>query len=219
MSLTNEQVVLSLIAFYKRNGADLTYLLSDPLFQSLPLEARVEAVKTHAKEILMHSKPGTLPEERAPVYAGMLGGGFTGLVAGLTAGGAAEKMLRLAGHDPTSIFANSALKNKTFSVVAGAGLATGVLLGGINSYMKAKADSSARKNLLKDLKATSVDPTLDNAIGVLSSHGQAQRSNSLRIALLNRISDLLESSKKPLYENALPKLYTDQYNIYANNQS
>lgn len=46
-----EQVLQNLIALYKSKGVSLDSLLVNPVFANLPVEAKIQLVKNHAKEL------------------------------------------------------------------------------------------------------------------------------------------------------------------------
>jgi hypothetical protein len=183
MPLSNDQVVASLIAFYKRQGADLTYLLGDPIFQGLPLADRIEAVKKHATEILNHSSDSFAPDEKAKIRANLLFDTLSGAtLAGAGIHAALSAMKPVASMSP-----------RAAAITLGTGAflgATGGLIGGLLGAEKSRAE---RQALRGELGRVSISPTDDNAIGTLALKGQYNRSSAFKNAIIDRIQKHFET--------------------------
>jgi hypothetical protein len=190
MPLTSDQVVNSLIAFYKRHGADLTYLLGDPIFQSLSLTDRVEAVKQHAEEILKHSSTGISREEKSQIKANTL-------VSGLTGGMAASSIV----NQILPRLAPSMARNRAVMMTGAAGVLTGLAIGAASGFLQSRKTHDARQALRYQLGQVVVNPSDENAIGVFSIGAQHQRNSIMRNALIDRASSTMNGR----LEHDLPK--------------
>lgn len=186
MPLTNEQVIDSLLAFYQSRGTDLTYLINDPVFDKLPVQDKIEAIKKHAGVIHANSPSGWNAEEKAHLKAGIGMGVLGGIGTGMLAAHVAKAALSSAGP-----LASAMAANKATAAVLGFGALIGSTMGGVTGYLKARSDIDSRHVLRDQLGATARDPSNSNAIGVLSVRDQYQREHTLRHLILDKVQDKL----------------------------
>lgn len=171
--MNDQQVVTSLLAFYRQQGMDLSYVLDDPLFSKLPLASRIQAIKAHAQEIVDGTSPGFNKIDRQDILArtarAIVTGGLTGgsLGAALGAG--------VPGFDP----------KKTAILGAITGAASG--LGG--AMISRTQDLMARRAVRNQLEATAQNPTDTNAVGSLSIQGIHKRQGAAREHLLQSLQE------------------------------
>ena len=160
--MNEQQVVSSLLAFYKQQGMDLAYVLDDPVFIKLPLSAKVDAIRTHAKEIAEGTSPGFNKIDRGAILShaarSIISGALTGGSLGAALGAGVE------GFDPK----NTALIGAVAGAAAGIGGST------IARLQEVTARNAIRNHLLH----TAENPTDANAIGALSIRGIHQRQNA-----------------------------------------
>jgi uncharacterized membrane protein len=197
--MNDQQVVASLLAFYKQQGMDLSYVLDDPIFVKLPLAARVAAIKKHAQEIVDGTSPGFNKIDRNAILThaakSIIAGGFTGASLGAAWGSTVP------GFKPKNTAVIGALAGAT------AGLA--------NSALGRYHDLSARQAVRGQLQAAAADPSDVNAIGALSVQGIHNRQGAARNEILQTLRDATShaSSKEgiaPLigyYEQELAKAH------------
>ena len=191
--MNDEQLVSALIASYRARGIDMSYLLSDPLFEKLPGAVKVQAVQAHAKELAdgINDQFNGLDYTRAgtSAFMGAAQGALMGIPIGASLAAAAP-----GGMSPL----------KAALLAAGALGLTGASL----SALKASGGVGQRKALKTSLRAVSVDPSPIAAIGALSSSHNSTESRSLREKILNRVSDDLSN----VAHNAIPP-YLEQIHL------
>lgn len=185
MSLDSSQIVHSLIAFYKRRGADLTYMLGDPLFDKLPIEDKVNAIKTHASTILASTPAGFNRDEKKLIAGEVIAGG-------LTTGLAAYGLGRTVFGNPA--FANTFARNRAMAAAGGVAVVGGLLGGAMIGRLKADSLEQKRLAIRNELARTVNHPSAENAIGVLAAtplhhHMSAGRANIIS-KIINKIDDL-----------------------------
>lgn len=191
--MNDQQVVSSLLAFYKQQGMDLSYVLDDPIFLKLPLASKVEAIKNNAQEIVDGTSPGFNRIDRQAILArtarSILAGGMAGgsLGAALGAG--------IPGFDP----------RRTALIGAITGAASG--LG--SEVLGRSQELLARKAVRHQLEAAAANPSDVNAIGALSVRGIHGRQGAARDQI---ISSLQEAAGKAVsHEGLAPQI---QYYIH-----
>jgi hypothetical protein len=211
MPISNEQVVDSLIAFYKSRGADVSYLFNDPVFTHLPIQDKVESVKRHASQIHDGIPTTWNKEEKAGVIGGAIGGGLAGLGTGALAARAFQEGLKNAGKPIANIMAanKAAAASIAFATLVGTGI------GAYSSYVNNKSKVDARLGLKDQLKNTIRDPSDQNAVGTLSIQEQVKREHLLRDALLNRVSERLTSGTNEYLEKRLPIQMQSDYSAFT----
>lgn len=143
----NDKLILQLMDFYKARGIDLHYLLDDKLFDSLPIDRKIEFVRTHAQELLDGTSTGLskldLAKARSNLKSSVLLGGATGLLASVGASRALGK--------PFGAGAAAALAPLLIGVTSGAGF--GVIRTGLDeyqNYQKRKSMHQAFQNVVNN---------------------------------------------------------------------
>ena len=162
--MNESQVLSSLIEFYRQQGVDLHHVLDDPVFQSLKLQEKVNALKEHAAEIVAGTHPGFNKSDRQLLAARALRYGLQGGIAGATAGAALGAVAR--GAKPY--------------IPALLGAVTGISAGLAGGLIESRQNAAQRKAVYAQLRALSKSPTDANAIGVLSTKGVYGLQNTLR---------------------------------------
>lgn len=202
MSLDSHQVVHSLLSFYRRRGADLTYLLGDPIFDKLPLEDKVEAVKIHAGTILNSTPESLNKDERSLVRGEVVSGALMG---GLTAFGVGRAVL----HNP--VFAETVARNKALAAMAGGVIVAGAGAGYLLGKFKTDQLKDARLSVRNELQRTVANPTMENSLGVLSAgHLHARTSIGKANIIAKVMSKIDDVAQGPIKEVAEP-LFKAQY--------
>lgn len=158
--MNETQVVAALLQFYKRQGMDLHYVLDDPVFASLSLQGKVDAIKAHAREIVDGTSPGYSPLDRKMLVSRALRMGLQGGLAGATAGAALSAATRGFKYSPIVIGGLTGL---------GAGLTSG--------FLERKNEVDAKKSIRNQLQAVASNPTDANALGALSIRGITARQS------------------------------------------
>jgi hypothetical protein len=181
MPLTNEDIISSLVAYYKRTGVDMTSLLGDPTFQSMKVKDKIGAIKIYARDIHDGSTDAlTSPEKKSISYTAIanawpiipaiatlaLQGPITGLLPGV--------------------------KSKTLIGLGIGGAALGLAVGGMKGYIQARQARDYREGLRRNLANVVQNPTTTNAIGVLSLGNIRNNQFSFGSALGNTASGELD---------------------------
>ena len=172
--MNDQQVVASLLAFYKQQGMDLSYVLDDPIFIKLPIASKIEAIKKHAQEIVDGTSPGFNKIDRNAILThaakSIIAGGFTGASLGAAWGSTVP------GFSPR----NTAIIGALAGATAGLG----------NSALGRYHELSARRAVRDQLQAAAENPSDTNAIGALSVQGVHSRQGDAR----NEIIDTLRNA-------------------------
>lgn len=189
--MNNEQIILSLLAFYKGQGMDLHYLLDDPVFDKMPVSDKVVFIKKHALDIYHGIPTGMSRTEKKSLAMATALGAFQGVGLGSAAGLAAAKKLNVA-SSPT------------------AAIVGGIMLGipsAIHAYRNAKSQVDSRNALRTQLGNYLAAPSDANAVGVLSIRGiHDARGRAMREQFDAINAAALESAKAKIpgaVENAL----------------
>ena len=173
--MNDEQLVSALIASYRARGIDMSYLLSDPLFEKLPGAVKVQAVQAHAKELAdgINDQFNGLDYTRAgtSAFMGAAQGALMGIPIGASLAAAAP-----GGMSPL----------KAALLAAGALGLTGASL----SALKASGGVGQRKALKTSLRDVSVDPSPIAAIGALSSSHMSHESRAFREKLMDKVHEM-----------------------------
>jgi hypothetical protein len=178
--MTDEQIVSALITSYRNRGVDLSYLLSDPLFERLPIRSKIQAIQNHAEELQAGIKDGITSNDVKRMSADILFEGARGasvgggLGAALAAAGAAGGITPLKG----------ALLGAAVTGV------TGGLLGAFRGYQGV----GERRDLKTALKAVSEAPSPTNALGALSHHHATASDRNLKRDILSRVAEKLQTA-------------------------
>lgn len=191
--MNDQQVVSSLLAFYKQQGMDLSYVLDDPIFLKLPLTSKVEAIKNHAQEIVDGTSPGFNRIDRHAILArtarSIVTGGLTGASLGAALGAGVP------GFDP----------RRTAIIGAVTGAASG--LG--SAVLSRAQELTSRKAVRNQLEAAAADPTDINAIGALSVKGIHGRQGAAREQIIQSLQEA--AGKATSAEGLAPQI---QYYIH-----
>jgi hypothetical protein len=209
MPISNEQVVDSLIAFYKSRGADVSYLFSDPVFTHLPIQDKVEAIKRNAKQIHDSSPVKWNSEEKA----GVIGGAVSGALGGVGLGMLATRTFQegLLGKPLASMMAH----NKAIASGIAAATIFGTGVGIMSAYAAGKSKVDARQGLRNQLGLVVKDPSDQNAVGALSIQEQIKRNHTLRDAILGKVSDRVNAGYTTYMEKQLPIQMRTNYDAFT----
>jgi hypothetical protein len=182
--MNEEHVVLSLLSFYKKEGLDLHNLLDDPLFDKLPLNAKVEAVKNYA-EIIRHGMNPSVGTNRGQmldtIRSFALGGGMTGF-------GAAAAASKLFKTSPLGL-AGTAVGGAVLGATAGA------IGGGITNYFESRREQGRKEKLHGYLSNVATNPSDEAALHTLALRSMQTRSGPSRTQnmILAKIKDILDA--------------------------
>jgi hypothetical protein len=149
-----EQVIKSLLEFYKERGTDLYAVLDDPIFQKLDLAHKIKIIKDNAGAMVDGTKHGlSKAEVRNILVEAGLAGALTGTLSLSSAMAIASK---LAGGQILPV------KAMALGIGAGAGI------GAATSAFSAYNSLNKRKTLIEKLKELQADPTDNNAIKLMA---------------------------------------------------
>jgi hypothetical protein len=201
MPITNEDIISSLVAYYKRTGVDMTALLGDPTWQSMKVYDKIEAIKKYAGEIHAGSSESLTPGEKKYYATSALLNAWPVLPAALTLGlkGSLRGVL-------PGLHASTVLK------VGLGGAVIGVGVGSMLAYMQAKQALAHRQAVRDNLENVMKDPTTTNAIGVLSADNIHQRNTLTSNLILQRVRKEMEENFKP------DEFVMDHYAEHAQNE-
>lgn len=179
----NETLVISsLLQFYKNQGMDLHYVLDDPVFNSLPLQGKVNAIKAHAQEIVDGTSPGYSRLDKKNLLTRTLTRGAQGALSGAAAGAAVGAFAKGFKYAPIAI-----------------GAVTGLSAGLASAKIQQSQEASAKNAVLAQLARVAKDPTDVNAIGVLSTKGvhhlQSQAKDEAYQLLRERSQSILSEDR------------------------
>ena len=196
MALSDDQVVNSLLAYYKSRHLDLSFLLGDPTFQKMPVSVKIDFVKRSVKELADGVHSGFTTSERASITSGAL----MSALGGAGAAGWAMKGIEAASAVP--FFKAKAATMGLAAVGAGA-------LGAAAGYMRAAGQRDRRLFAKHELSILHRDPSDANAVGVLSAG--ITPGLTLKDILLQKIEGQVSARADGLGEHvgktALPVLY------------
>lgn len=183
MQLSDDQVVRLLISRYKQSDIDLSQVVHDPVFNDLPLSAKVDALKKYAGELAAGTSSRFTKKDLNPVF---LGTGFGALAAASAVPGLLSKTglgPRVLGSLQQRMSHNKALIGTM--IIAGT---AGAIVGGITSLVDAHGTKSIRvadKNILQKL---STNPTDGSAVFGLSAIKSRSAGGT---GFTNRLSNLV----------------------------
>jgi hypothetical protein len=193
--MNEEQIILSLIAFYKKEGIDLHQVLDDPMFNALPIFERVKLIKQHAKMIHDGIDPRLTKTEfrdaRNDILLKGLGSGF----AGYQAGKAVQALF-----GPQGVRRNAVL----------AGATTGLVFGGGYAAVKAYEQRKEKKRMINQFADLSRHPTDDTAVQTLALRGLQRRSPGSGLA--KKLIDMVETHVEPAALNRNVEREVSRYN-------
>lgn len=177
--MTDDQIVAALITSYKNRGVDMSHLLTDPVFRSLPVQSQIQALQSHASELEAGISSGLNREDVGHTVAQGLSTGLKGALLGGSLG---------------TLIAASRPGNLTpvKGALIGAGMlgGLGALMSGFHTEGRVR-DRREVKNALKGLsEASSPVPS----VTLLSGAHAQQESKNLKQEILNRIAGDLHQS-------------------------
>ena len=103
--------------------------------------------------------------------------------------------------------------NKAVAATIGGGAILGGILGALSGGAKGKIQADARRSVVNQLHSTSKDPSDMNAIGVMSTRNMYNRQHSFRNAILDRVSDKMDSVTGVFNEKMAPGMFANTYAI------
>lgn len=183
--ILNDETVAGLLQYYRQSGLDMTYLLGDPIFQAMGVQQKIEFIKSRAGEILDNSTYGLTRSQKQGIitHAAIGGASVVPVIYGI-----ATKILSNGTSHPSMAW--NALKP-----AAAIGVGTGVLVGGLAGYLKAREERDHRRDLMNSLENAAYSPTTANAIGVLNSNYISAKMHPTRDALYEKAVSLFKGSK------------------------
>jgi hypothetical protein len=188
--MNEEQIVLSLIAMYKREGIDLHQLLDEPLFNALPVQRRIELIRMYAKEIHAGIHSGVSSRDVKGFLKGLLPSAFGGAVAGYGAAKVIKETFKGGRMAPSALIGGA---------VAGASFGAGVRL------FQAINENSNRRRIKEYFGQAAQNPTDGNAIQAMGYYGLRNRSQKAEAEpfnkILDRIDTMSEAHAKTVGEN------------------
>lgn len=200
--MTDDQLVLALLTSYKNRGIDLSKLLDDPIFDKLPALSKIHAIQTHAGTLHDGVSTTLSGNDYKRVLMNSLFSGVAGAVTGRSLGSALGS--------PNGITPGTA--GLMGGIIGGA---AGALTGGLSAV----SSVSNRRDLKHALNVARVDPSVVNALGVLSTSHVNSESRSLRDDILDRISEkadkAIDSNMEPMIR-AQDAAFIEIHNRYNN---
>lgn len=192
MQLSEDQVIRILINKYKREGKDLFYLFSDPVFNQMSFPSKVAFLKEKAEEL----SKGINPNVNKGDVAGLLADIALGALGSLFASSLALTSIKALGT-PLDAMARTSTKGMLGLV--------GGLIGGAGHLMGTYAPPK-KKAIIQELQAVIKNPTDEQTVHSMSNiNSVGNASNSI----LNRVKDIIENS----YRSNLSQLSNATYNI------
>lgn len=198
MSLTSDQIVNSLIAYYKSQGIDLVYVLGDPVFQAMKLDQKIEAIKNNAQILAEGSKISRFGKADA---GNILSSAARGATIGLfTVPLAAATFL------PRASFSNTKARLGAMAVGGAMGAIAGGISGAMSGALNNEQERAARNRLVDQIHRTGKDNSYQNAIAVLSKSRSfiGSPDPKLKDTILRTIADRVDRhiENTALNENA-----------------
>ena|ERR1700757_4080072 len=181
MPLTNEDIIASLVAYYKRTGVDMTALLGDPTFQAMKIPDKIEAIKVYAKDIHDGSSNQLQPAEKKNIATTAVFNAWPIIPAVAT--------LAMNSHISGLL---PGIKSKTLLHLGIGGAVAGLGIGAIKGYLQARGALEYRNRLRQNLGNVVNNPTTTNAVGVLAQGNITNNQFSLGRALSQGISKELD---------------------------
>jgi hypothetical protein len=217
MTISEDQVVKSLISFYRSQGIDLSTLFTNPLFEKLPLDKKVEAVKKYAAEIRDGINDNRSRYEKLSTNTETVIGGIKGMAAGSMASLAALKAIEAITGKSIAL---SMGHNKILSRVVLSGGLIGAGLGAISGFTKSYPEQVYRRTVKNYAGVVAKNPTDENAIGLLSANRTMIKDTNPISALApeifgneikNRMDSYLHTSMGGLYDRIHKEEHPDFY--------
>lgn len=177
IELTDDQIVLALIAAYKSRGTDMSAMLDDPLFDKLPAATKIKAIQNHAGTIGEGIKPGYGKVDYTRIGANAILSIPRGALTGASIGAA---LAARSGNLGVGAL-HGALVGGTLTGVGGA----------ITGAFSSLDETSRRKALKAVMETAGANGSTQNAVKALTTAHAGMRSNTLRKNILDRISELI----------------------------
>jgi hypothetical protein len=194
--MNEEQIVLSLIAMYKREGIDLHQLLDEPLFNALPVQRRIELIRMYAKEIHAGIHSGVSSRDVKSFLKGLLPSAFGGAVAGFGAAKAVSHAIQGGRMAPGALVGGA---------IAGASFGAGIRL------FRAVGENSERRRIKEYFGQAAQNPTDGNAIQAIGYYGLRTRSQKAEAEPFNKILDKIDTMSEN-YATGVGKDLAVKYN-------
>lgn len=176
MPLTDDQIVLALIASYKSRGIDMSAMLDDPLFDKLPAAVKIKAVKDHAGTL----SQGTASGYRKVDYTRIGANALLSMPQGALTGAGIGAALATPGKYGV---------NSMHGALVGA-LLTGAA-GAISGYMASSEEANRREAIKNALEVAAKDRSVETAVSALTTSHANASSATLRKNILDRISGIV----------------------------
>ena len=197
--MNEEQIVLSLISLYKKEGIDLHQLLDEPLFNGLPVQKKVELIKQYAKQIHDGIHVGFSGRERRQLGKDIF---FRSLMGAMTGAAASTAMAVKYGTPGTR-------SARAIALASAVGFGTGVGLGGLKAF-----DAYTEKRKIKDyFGATAANPTDEAAIQTIAIRNMQKRDSSETTAY-NKFLDKIDAASEERAKKIATR-ETDEHNARA----
>lgn len=175
--MNDNQIVLSLLNFYKNEGIDLHQILDDPIFVKLSTPTKIEMIKRHAKEIHDGTVSGVTRGDLKRAGWSALWHGLMGAMTGAAASAATAKLIPGGRISPAAILLGAA---------PGIGFGLGL------SALQSAGTVMNRMDMKKRLADAVEDPTGEAAVGVLAKRN-LQRTHQDSVAF-NKFLDRIENN-------------------------
>jgi len=134
--MNDEQIVLSLLNFYRNEGIDLHQILDDPIFNSLSLPTKISAIKRHAQLIHDGMSSGINRHELKGIGKSLL---WHGIMGGMTGAAATATTAKL--------FAGGRTTPMAIALGAATGAGSGLGLAAIRQFEARSERNELRKYL------------------------------------------------------------------------
>jgi hypothetical protein len=200
--MNDNEIVLALLDYYKKNSIDLYKILDDPTFKALSRDTQLKAIQMYAQRIAAGTPITVGKNDFTSTLKQMLFRGGIGTITGGVAGLGFAKAFHN-GKVPAEAFAAGAILG-----------ATGGLLHAIGSTANNIAD---RIHMRKELDTVSKDPTPRNAFNViLANNLRGPKTNDFK----ESVKEVLEEPTAQLRDVRRDQLkaHVEQYNRSIGNK-
>jgi hypothetical protein len=182
--MTENEIVLSLLKFYKDKGLDLYKILDDPSFKALSLETKLTAIKRYAQDILSGT-PQTFGKKdfKSLLRGALIHGGIGMAAGGMTAFGTAATFSK--GRVPPEVILGGAM--------------VGAIGGAAGSLFDTLIKSQGRTYVGNELKQVIANPSTENAFNVLTANGlksDPDNQNKFLGKIQNQVNSALDDRTK-----------------------
>lgn len=176
--MNDNQLVLSLLNFYKSEGIDLHQILDDPIFIKLSLPTKIQMIKAHAQEIHDGTSAGVTRKDMKHAGTSAFFHGLMGAMTGAAASAATAKL-----------FAGGRISPAAIALGAAPGLGFGLAM----SALQNAGQYSDRNNIRRYLSTAANDQTDESALGVLAKRN-LQRGSGMSHPAFNKFLDRIEGN-------------------------